>query len=611
MIPTIRLDEESFQEIFEKARKRIPILYPEWTNFNENDSGIALLELFSWLKEAQEFHLDQIGLEHEAVYLKLLGIERREICPARTVVTCYPVKREMELPEGFRFHAGDITFCSEEEVHLYAGSLRWIRTGCVGIEGYASEREWDGSDIAWKTAIFPEPAGYGSFLELEPDREMEGGKTYGFFFRLWESRMIKRNPVSEGFEPIVGIRAECRDSGSKTWKACELVRDDTCAFLYSGIIKIRIPEETDSFGADRIRFVFSDGEYDVMPMLSQIFLNPVELCQKEEENGRILGEGTGFPDQRFSLERTGVIPSSVELAAEDPEHPGNFEIWKQVRDFSGSLPEDRHFIVDGEHGEICFGDGYHGMPPEGRIRLIRISRTEGSGGNVKKGQIRPGASEKEPVTEFDAWNFEDVTGGADRESTKKCFERFETELAKKYSAVTKADYEELLKRTPGLLIEQTRVVETDWEHNRIVAAVKPWSEETCPGLSSGYRNNIMKYMEKKRILGIDLQIAEPEYIRIRLYADIELVAWYRDTEQMLKEKIRRYFEEFCSDFGCPVLYSGLYGFLDGMQGIRGIRSLTIDAAGRGITRNVSGDVFLPPAGLAVLDQIQLSVSYTG
>ena len=101
MIPTIRLDEENFQEIFETARKRIPLLYPEWTNFNENDSGIALLELFSWLKEVQEFHLNQVGLEHESVYLKLLGIERKEICPARTVVTCCSVKEETELPEGF------------------------------------------------------------------------------------------------------------------------------------------------------------------------------------------------------------------------------------------------------------------------------------------------------------------------------------------------------------------------------------------------------------------------------------------------------------------------------------------------------------------------------
>ena len=80
---------------------------------------------------------------------------------------------------------------------------------------------------------------------------------------------------------------------------------------------------------------------------------------------------------------------------------------------------------------------------------------------------------------------------------------------------------------------------------------------------------------------------------------------------MLKGKIRRYFEEFCSDFGSPVLYSGLYGFLDGLQGIRRIRSLTIDAAGQGILRNMNGDVFLPSAGLAVLEQIQLSVSYTG
>ena len=116
----------------------------------------------------------------------------------------------------------------------------------------------------------------------------------------------------------------------------------------------------------------------------------------------------------------------------------------------------------------------------------------------------------------------------------------------------------------------------------------------------------------KRLRGkIETDPAEPEYIQIRVYADLELVAWYRDTEQVLKGKIRRYFEEFCSDFGSPVLYSGLYGFLDGLQGIRRIRSLTIDAAGQGILRNVNGDVFLPSAGLAVLEQIQLSVSYTG
>lgn len=611
MIPTIRLDEENFQEIFETARKRIPLLYPEWTNFNENDSGIALLELFSWLKEVQEFHLNQVGLEHESVYLKLLGIERKEICPARTVVTCCSVKEETELPEGFQFHAGEIPFCSVERTRLFSGKLWRVRTGNTGRQGYVSEREWDGSDTGWKLPVFTETPEYGSFLEMEFAGKMTGGQTFGFFFRLPEERCAKRNPDSEEFEPLAGIRAEYKDTGSDSWKICELVRDDTRAFLYSGIIKIRIPDEMGESGADRIRFVFSEGEYDVVPVLSEILLNPVELCQMEQIGERILGEGTGFPNQRFPLESAGTIPASVELEAESPEHPGIFEPWRRVSDFSGSKPEDRHFVVDGESGDICFGDGIHGLPPEGIIRLIRLSRTEGVGGNVKKGQIHPGRSEEEKIHLFEAWNFEDVTGGADRESTKSCFERFEAELAKKYSAVTKADYEELIKRAPGLLIERVKVVRADWEHNRIVAAVKPWSEKKCPQLSARYRKNITKFMDKKRILGTDLQIAEPEYIQIRVYADLELVAWYRDTEQVLKGKIRRYFEEFCSDFGSPVLYSGLYGFLDGLQGIRRIRSLTIDAAGQGILRNVNGDVFLPSAGLAVLEQIQLSVSYTG
>lgn len=39
-----------------------------------------------------------------------------------------------------------------------------------------------------------------------------------------------------------------------------------------------------------------------------------------------------------------------------------------------------------------------------------------------------------------------------------------------------------------------------------------------------------------------------------------------------------------------------------------LQSMRLD---QGILRNVNGDVFLPSAGLAVLEQIQLSVSYTG
>ena len=43
-------------------------------------------------------------------------------------------------------------------------------------------------------------------------------------------------------------------------------------------------------------------------------------------------------------------------------------------------------------------------------------------------------------------------------------------------------------------------------------------------------------MDKKRILGTDLQIAEPEYIQIRVYADLELVALVQGYRAGVKRK---------------------------------------------------------------------------
>ena len=76
MLPIPVLDDESFQEIVEQARSMIPRLAPDWTDFNHHDPGITFLELFAFLKESQQYHLDQIGPRNRQKYLKLLGMER-------------------------------------------------------------------------------------------------------------------------------------------------------------------------------------------------------------------------------------------------------------------------------------------------------------------------------------------------------------------------------------------------------------------------------------------------------------------------------------------------------------------------------------------------------
>lgn len=42
---------------------------------------------------------------------------------------------------------------------------------------------------------------------------------------------------------------------------------------------------------------------------------------------------------------------------------GRFERWTEVTSLAASSPDDRHFTLDRETGEIRFGDGEHGRRP--------------------------------------------------------------------------------------------------------------------------------------------------------------------------------------------------------------------------------------------------------
>ena len=50
-LPDINLDDRSFEDLFNEARRRIPAYTPEWTDHNDSDPGITLLQLFAYLQE--------------------------------------------------------------------------------------------------------------------------------------------------------------------------------------------------------------------------------------------------------------------------------------------------------------------------------------------------------------------------------------------------------------------------------------------------------------------------------------------------------------------------------------------------------------------------------
>ncbi len=76
-IESPRLDDLEFEALFELLRKRIAIHAPEWTDHNESDPGITLLQLFSFLGEQIGYRLNRVPDKNYVEFLKLIGMRLR------------------------------------------------------------------------------------------------------------------------------------------------------------------------------------------------------------------------------------------------------------------------------------------------------------------------------------------------------------------------------------------------------------------------------------------------------------------------------------------------------------------------------------------------------
>src|SRR5436190_5822855 len=73
-LPTPNLDDRSFEQLFAEAKARIPVHTPEWTNFNDSDPGITVVQLFAFMTENLLYRSNRIPEANRLKFLKLLGI---------------------------------------------------------------------------------------------------------------------------------------------------------------------------------------------------------------------------------------------------------------------------------------------------------------------------------------------------------------------------------------------------------------------------------------------------------------------------------------------------------------------------------------------------------
>src|SRR6476469_7365682 len=86
-LPAVNLDDRTFQDIVDEAKRLIPRYTPEWTNHNLSDPGVALIELFAWMSEMVLFRVNQVPDRLFVHFLNLVGIEPFPPSVARADIT--------------------------------------------------------------------------------------------------------------------------------------------------------------------------------------------------------------------------------------------------------------------------------------------------------------------------------------------------------------------------------------------------------------------------------------------------------------------------------------------------------------------------------------------
>ena len=61
-----------------------PVYAPEWTDYNDSDPGITLIQLFAYLAEQVGYRLNRVPEKNHVELLKLLGVRLRAGAAPRT-----------------------------------------------------------------------------------------------------------------------------------------------------------------------------------------------------------------------------------------------------------------------------------------------------------------------------------------------------------------------------------------------------------------------------------------------------------------------------------------------------------------------------------------------
>ena len=247
--------------------------------------------------------------------------------------------------------------------------------------------------------------------------------------------------------------------------------------------------------------------------------NGAEVVQTAKAAAEFLGTGNAQPNQRYKLVHRPVFDGSLVIEVEEGSR---FVPWKAVDGFFASAPDERHFVVDLEAGEVRFGNGIQGYAPQigQRIRAVEYRYGGGAVGNVA-----PKAINK--ISGFavkDVQNPLRAHGASDTETIDAALGRIPSELRRHDRAVTSSDFQELALATPGANVGRAECLPrfyppTLTPERAGVVSVMVWPKEdprrpNAPLPDRNLLRDVCAYLDRRRLVTTELYVIPPTYRKV-------------------------------------------------------------------------------------------------
>ncbi|MDZ4829914.1 MAG: putative baseplate assembly protein [Phycisphaerae bacterium] len=189
-------------------------------------------------------------------------------------------------------------------------------------------------------------------------------------------------------------------------------------------------------------------------------------------------------------------------------------LWTARHDLLDSDPDDRHFVVEVEHGGdafVRFGDDEHGRRPETGVRFAFIARVgNGLQGNIGTESLRHVATNT--VAAIGVSNLAAAKGGAAPESADQIRRRAPVAFRRQERAVTEADYARIAEESSDI---QRAVATFRWTGSWHTAFVTVDRREGAP-VNEAFESELRGRLDRYRLTGHDVEVEGPRPVAIDL-----------------------------------------------------------------------------------------------